>query len=117
MSRLKGFSDVSCYDLKNATDRWPLTLLMAIMSIWTYLGKFRVQTTWGYNTFSVLPKPAAVCFVTGQPLGYYSSWPLFTLSHHIYGSVVGSGAALSRSPVSGLCCIRLGDDIVIAGCF
>lgn len=22
-------------------------------------------------------------FVCGQPLGYYSSWPLFTLSHHV----------------------------------
>ncbi|KAL6969148.1 hypothetical protein U1Q18_041071 [Sarracenia purpurea var. burkii] len=40
----------------------------------SYLGKFRVQTTsWGYKTFSVLPKPAAVCFVTGQPLRDYSS--------------------------------------------
>ena len=63
----------------------------------------------------MLPKPVAVCFVTGQPVGYYSS--CLGLFHTItsYGSVVGSRAALSRSPVSGLCLLAvLGDDILLS---
>ena len=28
-------------------------------------------------------KRSTVSFVAGQPLGYYSSWPLFALTHHL----------------------------------
>ena len=50
-------------------------------------------------------------FRAGQPLGYYSSWPLFALSHHILvwwaAEQVYPGKVFSKYSV-------LGDDIVIA---
>jgi hypothetical protein len=52
-----------------------------------------------------------VSFVAGQPLGYYSSWPLFSLSHHILvwyaAEQVDPGEYFKKYAV-------LGDDIVIA---
>ena len=117
LAQLKGFNDVYSFDLKSATDRWPLTLLMAVMSFFfgPSLAGAVVQSTLGYNTFSVLPpavkRPSAVCFVTGQPLEYYSSWPLFTLTHHI-------AVWMAAERVSPDCRFRayaiLGDDVVIA---
>jgi hypothetical protein len=50
-------------------------------------------------------------FRTGQPLGYYSSWPLFALSHHVVvwaaADLVYPGKKFTRYAI-------LGDDIVIA---
>lgn len=49
--------------------------------------------------------------MAGQPLGYYSSWPLFSLSHHILvwyaAEQVDPGEYFNKYEV-------LGDDIVIA---
>lgn len=45
-----------------------------------------VNTTDGFNVFDVFfskTKKRPVCFTAGQPLGYYASWPLFSLSHHL----------------------------------
>lgn len=54
-----------------------------------------------------------VCFRTGQPLGYYGSWALFSLSHHylvwLAAWIVDSGR---RTPFTRYA--LLGDDIVIA---
>lgn len=56
-------------------------------------------------------KRTQVSFVAGQPLGYSSSWPLFTLSHHILiwwcAEQVYPGIHLTNYAV-------LGDDVVIA---
>ncbi|KAG5624631.1 hypothetical protein H5410_009849 [Solanum commersonii] len=45
-----------------------------------------VNSSLGLNTFLVSPpmvkKISEVAFLTGQPLGYYGSWSLFSLSHH-----------------------------------
>ncbi|KAL9277508.1 putative RNA-dependent RNA polymerase, mitoviral (mitochondrion) [Arabidopsis thaliana] len=41
----------------------------------------KIQRTDGRPGHSL--QPAKVSFVAGQPLGYYSSWPLFALSHHM----------------------------------
>lgn len=43
--------------------------------------------------------------MAGQPLGYYSSWPLFALSHHLL--VCRTGVIFTQYAV-------LGDDVVIA---
>lgn len=52
-----------------------------------------------------------MCFTAGQPLGYYSSWPLFALSHHILiwwvAEQVHPGVVFKDYAV-------LGDDVVIA---
>lgn len=51
-------------------------------------------------------------FVRGQPLGYYSSWGLFSLSHHILVWVAAKKATLFRRKFTDYA--LLGDDIVIA---
>lgn len=117
LAQWKGFNDVYSFAPKSATDRWPLTLLMAVMSFFfgPFLAGARVQSTLGYNTFSVLPpavkRPSAVCFVSRQPLGYYSSWPLWKLTHHMTVWMAAEG-------VYPACRFKtyavLGDDIVIA---
>ncbi|OMP12970.1 RNA-dependent RNA polymerase, mitoviral [Corchorus olitorius] len=52
-----------------------------------------------------------VSFVAGQPLGYYSSWPLFALSHHLVVWVAAEqaypGKRFDKYAV-------LGDDVIIA---
>jgi len=58
-------------------------------------------------------KRTSVSFVAGQPLGYYSSWPLFALSHHkvvwIAAEHVYPGSVFKNYAVP-----RSGDDVVIA---
>lgn len=79
------------FDLKAATDRWPLGALGMLVDamfdnthasciVCTLLGlnvfdiPFRLKNN-GYQRLS---------FVTGQALGLHASWPLFALSHHVY---------------------------------
>lgn len=74
-------------DLKSATDRWPLLLLFKVMCALfdRSFASAVVNATLATNIFTVgfvKKKPSFVSFVAGQPLGYYSSWPLFALSHH-----------------------------------
>ena len=75
-----------CYsnDLTAATDRWPM--LFEIMQFDRSLASSAVNSALATNTF-VVPfvksKFSIVSFIAGQPLGYYASWPLFTLSHHM----------------------------------
>jgi hypothetical protein len=38
---------------------------------------------WPQTYSTGFKKLKQVSFVAGQPLGYYASWPLFALSHHI----------------------------------
>ena len=70
-------------------------------------------TTLGTNVFDIafVRKHRNICFVTGQPLGYYSSWPLFALSHHVLVWYAAEqcypGQVFRRYAI-------LGDDIVIA---
>ncbi|KAH0735018.1 hypothetical protein KY285_010725 [Solanum tuberosum] len=80
----------SCYsfDLKSATDRWPLSVIYTLIEmIWgSTLASSIVNSSLGLNTFLVSPsmvkKISEVAFLTGQPLSYYGSWSLFSLSHH-----------------------------------
>lgn len=88
LDRLKGVKGtVYSIDLKSATDRWPLLLLFELIQCLfdRSFASSVVNSTLGTNVFDVtfVRKRASVCFVTGQPLGYSSSWPLFALSHHV----------------------------------
>nr|YP_010833567.1 hypothetical protein QLP06_mgp046 [Jatropha curcas]WFG81193.1 hypothetical protein [Jatropha curcas] len=75
------------YDLKSATDRWPLLFLFEVIQCLfdRSFASNAVNVALGYNRFDVpfVRSHRPVCFVAGQPLGYYASWPLFALSHHI----------------------------------
>lgn len=112
---LRNIKDLYSYDLKSATDRWPLTLLFCLMRclFGPSLASSIVQTTLGHNVFDVpfVKKDFVVCFVAGQPLGYYLSWPLFALSHHV---VVWMAAARVFGPSYRFKAYAvLGDDVVI----
>jgi len=103
-----------CLDLTSATDRFPATLQRDIIS--QLIGKERAESWYQLmvdRDFSVPEKwnvPGnTVRFAVGQPLGAYSSWAVFALSHHI----------LIRSIYNelGISCkgnyLVLGDDVVI----
>ena len=112
--RLVGSLTCFSYDLKSATDRWPLPVMGEV-----------VEAVWGYGFGSALLRVLAgnvfienfssgrqkLCtFAIGQPLGMYSSWPLFALSHHVvvwyWAERVYPGRVFREY------CL-LGDDIVI----
>lgn len=104
-----------CFDLKSATDRWPLQIMFEVMQ-YCFGRAFAssVRSALAINIFEVpfvKRRHSAVCFVSGQPLGYYSSWPLFALSHHILvwwcAEQVYPGVRFDRYGI-------LGDDVVIA---
>jgi len=70
-------------DLSSATDRFPIVLQRRLLerifnqkfaSSWQYLLSNRKFTT---------PKGDIVKYSTGQPMGTYSSWAVFTLTHHL----------------------------------
>lgn len=86
---LVGSNVTYCFDLKSATDRWPLPLLntMAQLLLGNLRGKTLVEVCLGSNKFYVGPPLTKrefepLCFKAGQPLGYLASWPLFSLCHH-----------------------------------
>ena len=111
------------FDLTAATDRFPLRLLFFVAeALWgTELASASVNSALATNIFDVPFRfsrnrkkkkiPEAVSFVVGQPLGYYSSWPLFSLAHHslvwVAAEMEYPGRKFDRDAL-------LGDDICIA---
>jgi len=96
-------------DLSNATDRFPLDLQKQLLA--EMLGG-PFAHAWGmlmvYNPFTT-PDGKSISYAVGQPMGARSSWPMFTLSHHM---VVQYAAFLvGVYPFKDY--ILLGDDIVI----
>ncbi|KAH0685030.1 hypothetical protein KY289_022782 [Solanum tuberosum] len=107
------------FDLKSATDRWPLSVIYSLMSciFGSTLASSIVNSSLGLNTFLVLPpmikaRMSEVAFLTGQPLGYYGSWSLFALSHHYIVWLAAKRAyPRNRTPFTDYA--LLGDDILI----
>lgn len=108
---------VFSYNLKSATDRWPLVLLFEII-FYLFDRSFAsaaVNSALATNIFQVpfvKNKWSSVSFfIAGQPLGYYSSWALFALSHHFVvwwcAEQVYSGQLFTKYAV-------LGDYVIIA---
>jgi len=126
VSHLKPNDQIDSFDLKSATDRWPLPVIYQCVAtlFGPTLASSAVNATLGLNTFDIRSflrtvkgfrerGPVLVSFSSGQPLGYLSSWPLFSLSHHW---IVWAAANLV-DPVKHRVFHRyalLGDDIVIA---
>ena len=79
--------NVSSFDLSSATDRWPVAFITRVMSLifGNMAGEWIVLGTLSNNVFSAGPPlwTRLLYFKTGQPLGYYGSWALFSLSHHV----------------------------------
>lgn len=115
LDRLVGERHCFSYDLKAATDRWPLQILFEVMQcLFDRSFASSVRSALALNLFEVpFVKRAnsTVSFVCGQPLGYYSSWPLFALSHHFLvwwcADQVYPGKRFNKYAI-------LGDDVVIA---
>lgn len=114
LDELVGCKACYSFDLKAATDRWPLVFMFEIVQCLfdRSFASATVNSALAYNLFDVgfVTKKKAVSFIAGQPLGYYSSWPLFALSHHILiwiaADRVYPGAYFDKYAV-------LGDDVVI----
>nr|DAC76753.1 TPA_inf: RNA-dependent RNA polymerase [Beta vulgaris mitovirus 1] len=111
VGQMKCFS----YDLSSATDRWPLLIMFEMFQVCFDRGfaSAVVNSALATNIFQVpftRRRHSSVCFVAGQPLGYYSSWALFSLSHHLIvwlaAEEVYPGKRFTNYAV-------LGDDVII----
>jgi hypothetical protein len=70
-------------DLSSATDRFPIDLQRRLL-VRIFNEKF--AHSWHYllsNRKFMTPMGDIVKYLTGQPMGTYSSWAVFTLTHHL----------------------------------
>lgn len=97
-------------DLTSATDRFPISLQRRMISY--MYGDHKFGSSWEYlltNRVYARKGLPPVKYTVGQPMGAYSSWPAFTLSHHLVVSWSAHLCGLSNFKEY----IILGDDIVI----
>jgi hypothetical protein len=99
-------------DLTAATDRFPIELQVALLE---KLSSTSVAQAWknvltAHEVYVPWEK-SSVFYKTGQPMGAYSSWAIFALTHHfvVQYSAKQEGLILPFSDY-----MLLGDDIVIA---
>jgi hypothetical protein len=97
-----------CYDLSNATDRFPITLQIKILS--KVFGE-HIGESWGHimKDIPYTYKNKEYKWNVGQPLGLLSSWATFTLTHHSVVKYCGSLEGHNDFQDYAI----LGDDIVI----
>lgn len=118
LRRLRGRMTLYSFDLKSATDLLPSVLSRDML--YSLFGR-DLATSW-YEIMSLTcfrsPEQLQVPgrgkrhrFTRGQPLGFYSSWPIFTLTHHL---LVWMAAYRVYPGNKFLDYAILGDDIVIA---
>lgn len=117
--RLRGKQKLFSFDLKAATDSLPVDISIALLierfgedlaQAWHMIMNgttFRVHDPKCMKFF----RGYVYRFTKGQPLGYSSSWPVFTLTHH---ALVWLAASRVRPGRVFLDYAILGDDIVIA---
>jgi len=99
------------FDLSNATDRFPIEIqefVVASMIDPSYAAAWK-DIMIGYEFMD--PKGSPRTFRTGQPMGAHSSWPIFTLCHHL---IVQFSSFRAGLPAPFKDYRLLGDDIVIA---
>lgn len=98
-------------DLSAATDRFPVEIQLRLLRLLT---SQEVAESWRYimtgEGFSY--RKDTVHYRTGQPMGAYSSWAIFTLSHHMIVFIAALRAGLTQRQAK-RCYMILGDDIVI----
>lgn len=96
-------------DLKSATDRFPISFQKRVL---TQLTSKEYAEAWsdvmvGYDF--VRPDGSLIKYNKGQPMGAYSSFPMFSLCHHIIVRIAGKRVELPNYRDYSL----LGDDIVL----
>lgn len=99
-----------CYDLTAATDRFPLCVQEFILSHLIGADQARAWSQILTRLPFYTPEGDTVAYATGQPMGAYSSWPVFALSHHLVVQVASHRAGFNL-PYDNY--MLLGDDIVI----
>lgn len=101
----------SC-DLSSATDRLPVTLQRAVLAVLT---SPEYATAWYEllcNRDYKLPRSNdTVRYGAGQPMGAYSSWTTFAITHH---AIVRLSAKRAGYPITWDKYVLLGDDIVLS---
>nr|QIR30244.1 RNA-dependent RNA polymerase [Plasmopara viticola lesion associated mitovirus 21] len=108
MAALNSGSRFFSFDLSSATDRFPLQVQKRLLAKLVGLEaadqweEIMVKHPFEYQGKSIY-------YGTGQPMGAHSSWPLFTLTHHL---VVHTAALRCNLREFEDYCI-LGDDVVI----
>ncbi|KAK2655666.1 hypothetical protein Ddye_008718 [Dipteronia dyeriana] len=86
--------DLDSFDLKSATDRWPLSVMHDLMSCFfgPTMGSSIVNGCLGLNTFHLVPlmvnNVLEISFLAGKALRYYGSWALFAVPQ-LYNMVGG----------------------------
>jgi len=107
ISSLTPDSKYHSLDLTSATDRFPMSLQTKLLSL--FIGDEKAQA-WkdimvGYP-FNLISDKSEVRYMSGQPMGAYSSWAIFTITHHYVVRYAAGDIRYSRYAI-------LGDDIVI----
>jgi hypothetical protein len=101
-------------DLTAATDRFPVWLQVAVLSVLVaadYADAWRrLIIDRDYDVSWVRHTKQTVRYACGQPMGAYSSWAIFSICHHV---IVRVAAQRAGKPVSFSNYVLLGDDIVI----
>lgn len=98
------------YDLSKATDRFPLLILQEVMQ---HLFSKEISVLW-YKLMILIPYSygnKSYHWRVGQPLGLFTSWAIFALTHHLtvqYCAYKAYGKLIYFKDYS-----LLGDDIVI----
>lgn len=109
MTLKERFQSFHCMDLTAATDRFPVSLqekILAELVNPSYASAWRdIMTKLPFNH-----EGKEYHYTVGQPMGAYSSWAMFALSHHI---VVQYAASLTGHKGQYEDYALLGDDIVI----
>lgn len=110
LSYLLGEKEFYNFDLSDATDRFPVKVQKLLFE---FLYSPALSDAWVDLLTSLpfrTPKGDYIHYRTGQPLGLYSSWPAFALSHHLIvqfaANQAGQNLPFTRYAL-------LGDDIVI----
>lgn len=120
LKRIEKLAEKFSFYLSSATDRFPLMFQNALVRHIFGRDIAHAWVSWGLGTNVFLApesRPAgirnwlAVQFATGQPLGYLSSWPLFSLSHHFVIWMCAEAIYPGRRFTA---YALLGDDVVIA---
>jgi hypothetical protein len=97
------------FDLKDATDRFPIALQQKVLSYLIGEDKAKAWSTILTHHDFVSPEGNRVRYSTGQPMGAYSSWAAFAVTHHFV--VARAAMETQKFPFSNY--YLLGDDIVI----
>jgi hypothetical protein len=97
------------YDLSAATDRVPAALQKAVVGKMT--GSPEFANLWlslmTHRDFKFRSKNG-IRYAVGQPMGAYSSWPIFALTHHLIVMAAAKRAGINQPEYR-----ILGDDIVL----